>query len=1134
MTGSPTPERTDDASFLDAVARIRRLLYAGLIGLAAIVGIGVPAATALYAVYEIRTVAAGQAAYLANKLSSFVSLYPDHWTLMGERLSDMLDAPSGVLRIEQIVVEGAGGVVVARTGTEGAWPRLTVSEPLTDGAMPVGRIVLDVNMAPALERTAAAGALGAAIAMAVFLALRLAPFRIADQALARLTAARVESERQRREADAAREVAHAALADLSITEQRATSAETRLRDAINSSQDAWTIYDSTDRLVFYTANLAEMTSHIEDFQIGVSYEELVRHRHRRGIFASLGQSEDEFVDAQLAARHGPAGQTLTYQRSDGRWFLLRTRRMADGGVVNLYTDITDLKVAEARASQAETLLRDAINASTDLWFVYDKDDRLVHFTQNLVDATPHPEDYQIGTPYEDILRQRFRRGMFTSISDDEDSFIATQLAARHNPEGQTLTYKRADGKWLLMRTRLMANGGIANIYTDITELKEAEDRVKRAEVWLRDAIDTSGNVLLIWDSNDRLALHTADLTRVTTYPEDFQIGVEYETFLRLRIKRGIVTQAIGREEDYVRAQLAARHSFEGQNVLYRRPDGVWWLIRSRPMSDGGTVQVYIDVTELKAAEERVSRAELRLRNAVDCMADGFRLWDAEDRLVLYNRAFEAQSATPEAVEIGRTYEETLRMAVSRGVIDSAKGREEDYIRERLAWHRQADGRPFDMHRADDRWFEVREYRTEEGGTVYVRADITERKRREAELGATRDAAVQASRAKSEFLSKMSHDLRTPLNAVLGFSQLLLMERGHEALTRHQHEAVETIERTGRHLLSMVEDILDLARIENNAIELATEPLSLAALCSEVLTLVQPLAEASGVSISHDVMRAEAPQVLGDHKRVIQVMTNLVSNAVKYGSSGGRVVIAVEPASGGFVHIAVTDFGPGIPIGRQGMLFQPFSRLGQESSTTEGTGIGLTIARGLVERMGGAIGFDSAVGRGTTFWFTLPAAVALTLPASGNVPVTDELYQVRSLNQVGPATILYVEDTLENRALVRRLLGRFPNIRYLEAESAETGIEMARRERPDVVLMDMRLPGMSGLEALRLLRADPATRAMTVIGLTGAAMPHEAQEIRGAGFDGYITKPFRIAILLDALVQALDRRARARRVSAGNH
>lgn len=910
--------------------------------------------------------------------------------------------------------------------------------------------------------------------------------------------------------------------DLKAAEERARQAEAWLRDAINTSGNVWMIWDQDDKLALHTSPLSGVTPYPEDIEVGVDYETLLRRRIKRGVVAGIAGREEEYVREQMAKRKSQAGQNSIYQRADGRWFMIRSHRMSDGGTVQVFIDVTDLKVAEERVTRAEAWLRDAVNTSGNVWVIWDRDDKLVLHTLDLEGITPHPEDFEIGVDYETFVRRRVSRGVLTIAVGREEAYVQEQLAARKSPEGQNVVYRRPDGHWFMIRSRHMSDGGIVQVVIDVTDVKIAEERAVRAEAWLRDVVKTSGNILVLWDAQDRLVMFSGDIEKTTVNPEDFEIGITYEAFLRRRITRGIMTLATGREEEYVQEQLKARRSPEGQNYSYRRPDGRWFLIRSRRLSDGGVVQSYIDVTDLKGAEERVSRAEQRLRNAVDSMADGFRLWDAEDRLVLYNRAFQAQSKTPEAQETGRTYEETLRMAVARGVIDSARGREEDYVGERLDAHRRADGRPFEMQRADGRWFETREYRTDEGGTVHIRADITERKMREVELSMARDAAEQASRAKSEFLSKMSHDLRTPLNAVLGFSQLLLMERGREALSRQQNEAVATIERTGRHLLSMVEDILDLARIENRAIELTTESLSLAAVCSEVLTLVQPLTEAGRVHISHDVMRPNTPQVLGDRKRVIQVLTNLVSNAIKYGGSGGRVVIAVEPAAGGFVRLGVTDFGPGIPTDRQAQLFQPFSRLGQESSTTEGTGIGLTIAKGLVERMGGTIGVYSVPHEATTFWFSLPEAVASAAAPGPSAPRGDEIAQVRTLHQVGPATILYIEDTLENLTLVRRLLSRFANIRYLEAETAELGIEIARRERPDVVLMDMRLPGMSGIAALAVLRADPATQGMTVIGLTGAAMPHEAQEIKVAGFDGYITKPFRIAALLEALVQALDR------------
>jgi signal transduction histidine kinase/ActR/RegA family two-component response regulator len=390
----------------------------------------------------------------------------------------------------------------------------------------------------------------------------------------------------------------------------------------------------------------------------------------------------------------------------------------------------------------------------------------------------------------------------------------------------------------------------------------------------------------------------------------------------------------------------------------------------------------------------------------------------------------------------------------------------------------------------------------------------------ASLEQARDAAERANRAKSDFLSNMSHELRTPLNAVLGYSQLLLFERG-DPLTPPQREAVEGIERTGRHLLSLVEDVLDVSRIEASAIELVNEALQPADLCASAIGLMRPAAAKRGIELAHKTGSGGLPLVAGDRRRAVQVLANFLSNAVKYASGGSRVDVEASRDGTGFVRFAVTDQGPGIAPERQAELFRPFSRAGQERGNIEGTGIGLSIAKGLVERMGGRIGLDSATGRGSTFWFTLPAATgAEDVPPRPSAPAPADLDRVES------AKILYVEDTAENRSLVRRLLARYPNIVYLEAESAETGIEMARHERPDAILMDMRLPGMSGIEALAVLRADDTTRAIPVIGLTGAAMPHEAEAINAAGFDGYITKPFRIPTLLAALTEALGRRGAA--------
>lgn len=545
-------------------------------------------------------------------------------------------------------------------------------------------------------------------------------------------------------------------------------------------------------------------------------------------------------------------------------------------------------------------------------------------------------------------------------------------------------------------------------------------------------------------------------------------------------------------------------------------------IDALPMANGGIVGVRTDTTKLKRAEARASQAEMRLVGALDATSDGWHIWDAEDRLILVNRAAQTAVSNPEDFSIGVTFADALRACIRRGQFPEAAGREEAFVEVWVARRKRREPHVMELRRADGCWVHLREHPTREGGMVDVIADITERKQWEKKLQAARSGAERANRAKSDFLSNMSHELRTPLNAVLGFSQLLLFEPGGDPLSAEQREAALSIERTGRHLLNLVEDILDLARIESSAIELSIATLAPGELCAQVVDLMRPAAAAAGVELILQSTPADMPDVSSDAKRVLQIMTNFVSNAIKYGAEGERIEIGAEVAEGGEVRFLVRDYGPGIMPDRQAQLFRPFSRAGKERTNIEGTGIGLSIAKGLADRLGGRIGVDSQLEYGATFWFSLPAR-ASEVDMTTQTPTPQPAGNSISLDQVGRATVLYIEDTPENLALVRRLLARYANITYLEAESAELGLEMARREKPDIILMDMRLPGMSGIDALKALRADPAIAGITVIGLTGAAMPHEAEEIAVAGFDGYITKPFRIAHLLAVLAEKLSRR-----------
>jgi PAS domain S-box-containing protein len=384
------------------------------------------------------------------------------------------------------------------------------------------------------------------------------------------------------------------------------------------------------------------------------------------------------------------------------------------------------------------------------------------------------------------------------------------------------------------------------------------------------------------------------------------------------------------------------------------------------------------------------------------------------------------------------------------------------------------------------------------------------------LETARLVADNANQAKSDFLSNMSHELRSPLNAILGFAQL--MESGTPAPTPNQQSSISQILSSGWYLLTLINEILDLALIESGKLSLALEPLSLDEKLLTCQAMIEPQAQKSDIHLSIPVF--ERPCfVQADRTRLKQVIINLLSNAIKYNRVGGSVEVTYSTSSAGRVRISVHDSGPGLAPEELAQLFQPFNRLGQESGSQEGTGIGLVVCKRLVEMMGGEIGAHSTVGVGSVFWFELNSAEA----PKATSPTAE--MPARQQAAVGQATalrtLLYVEDNPANVALVEQLIVRRPNLRLLRAGNGTGGIALARMHQPDVILMDINLPGITGFQALKILQEDPATRHIPVLALSANAMPHDIAKGLAAGFLRYLTKPIKVDEFMAVLELALD-------------
>ncbi len=407
----------------------------------------------------------------------------------------------------------------------------------------------------------------------------------------------------------------------------------------------------------------------------------------------------------------------------------------------------------------------------------------------------------------------------------------------------------------------------------------------------------------------------------------------------------------------------------------------------------------------------------------------------------------------------------------------------------------------------------------------ILAAAIERHRAEDTIRQAQQSAVQANNAKLEFLSRMSHELRTPLNAILGFSQLLEIDR----LGEGQRESVEQITRAGRHLLELVNEVLDISRIDSGNIALVPEPLAVDDLLREALDLIRPLANRQSIRLRYEPVR-EGAFVLADRQRLRQVLLNLLSNAVKYNREGGSVTVGAGPSPDGkLIRLTVTDTGVGIRPEYLSRLYTPFERLGAENTAVEGSGMGLALSKRLVESQGGILGVRSEPDVGTTFWVDLPVAAA---PAPDELSCLDNLFADGLLGSddppvpVHPAspapvaeprrTVLHIEDNEANRLLIEMLIAQRPTLRLLTASRGKEGLALAREHHPDLILLDLHLPDTSGELVLHDLRADEATRDTPVVMVSADATAVRRSQAYDQGANDFLTKPFNVGQFLKLL------------------
>jgi PAS domain S-box-containing protein len=586
-------------------------------------------------------------------------------------------------------------------------------------------------------------------------------------------------------------------------------------------------------------------------------------------------------------------------------------------------------------------------------------------------------------------------------------------------------------------------------------------------------------------------------------------------------------ELVGRNHNLVNSGLHSRGFFRqmwttirsGQRwhgvICNRRKDGgLYWVDSTiAPVLDDRGIPVrYIsirtDITRIKENEERLRRSQA-FANI------GTWDWDIVTGELVWSERISPLFGYPEG-ELATSYDNFLHAihpddvqhvvdAINACINDGA-----DYdIEHRCVW---PDGTVRWLHEKGD---VIRDPDGVPLQMLGVVRDITVHKEAEKVEAAARVAAEKASQAKSQFLSAMSHELRTPLNAILGFAQLLALDA--DGLDPDQRDSIEEIRHAGRHLLELINEVLDLAKVEAGRSELAIKPLKLRELMDECCGLLGPLAKPKQLQVSCPIID-NGVRVRADYLRLKQVLLNLMSNAVKYTRPGGRIELRQLLLSEGQVRIEVEDSGIGIAADDLPSLFQPFNRLANDENEEEGTGIGLSIAKQLTEAMGGRIGVRSELGQGSCFWIELPVSTGTddsNAPQGRQASVT-----TAGAPQQDRKRILYVEDNPANMRLMVNLLGRHPGIQLLGAATPEAALELAPGFNPDLLLLDMHLPGSSGIELLGMLRDMDNLAEVPAIAVSADAMTDNRQRALASGFAAYLTKPIDVEQLFGQLERYL--------------
>lgn len=785
----------------------------------------------------------------------------------------------------------------------------------------------------------------------------------------------------------------------------------------------------------------------------------------------------------------------------------------------------DIARSEEEAKIAHARLIDAIEAMGQCICIFDKDDNTILFNTRYADlyrcftGGVSPE---VGKPFEVGLRLSAPVMHPTKTAKEQEAWIQNILKIRANHEVRDSSDLMPDGKWYRSEGFDTSDGGTVSVFTDITEAKKHEEELAElaaetelAHNRLVDAVEAMGQAVSLFDKDDRLILWNSQYYKIASgFAPSIKIehGCDFETILRASAEQLHPEHTKKERKQWIEEVLEEWRTQDVRQSTTRLPNGRWIRSEGSRTTDGGTVSVFTDMTEIKKSEEKLAQlaeeaevAHSRLLQAIEAMGQGFILYDKDDRVVLMNRRvtdmFSASFGGKESFKIGAKFEDILRKSSNATRNFKHKKQFEDWVAGVMEARRTQKVRNSVDQQPDGRWLRSEGFPTKEGGIVSVFTDITEAKLHETELdelvqelAVARDDAVEANSAKSQFLANMSHELRTPLNAIIGYSELLIDDTTDDGNEEYVADLTK-IQRAGQHLLGLINDILDLSKIEVGKLELYVEEFDVADLVSDVSNTIAPLIEKNSNRLEIEIADGIA-SITNDLTKIRQSLFNLLSNAAKF-TEDGLIKVSISVDAGGSQAVfAVSDQGIGLTEEHLAKIFDPFTQA--DSSTSKnfgGTGLGLSISREFCRMMGGDLVAESVIGEGSTFTMTVQrdGSGLLLNPEIARVDV--------DVSRDAPV-VLVIDDDSNVRELLHRNFAS-AGLKTIEAENGEVGLKMAQEHSPSVITLDVMMPKSDGWSVLEALKSNPSTATIPVVMVT---IVDNKQLGISLGASEYMTKP----------------------------